>query len=240
MAVPAAGKRSVLRGFFITIEGIEGSGKTTQIKALGEELESRGYAVRTTREPGGTGIGDGLRAVLLHPDSRNMSALTELFLYAAARAQHVEEVIKPALESGYVLLCDRFSDATYAYQGCARGLDIELVERVNRAAEAGLGPDLTVLLDCPVETGLKRSMARLEGEGKADLESRFEQESVAFHERVREGYLTLARRNPERVMVLDANRPPETLKEEIIRLVLERIPAGEGSRAEAGTTRSRV
>ena len=234
MAVSAAGKRSALKGFFITIEGIEGSGKTTQIKALGEELESRGFAVRMTREPGGTGIGDGLRAVLLHPDNRAMSALTELFLYAAARAQHVEEVIKPALENGHVLLCDRFSDATYAYQGFARRLDIELVERVNRAAQAGLEPDLTVLLDCPVETGLKRSLARLEEEGKADLESRFEQESVAFHERVREGYLALAKRNPERVMVLDANKPQAALTEEIIRLVLERISGSVGSRVEAG------
>src|SRR5512137_721176 len=139
--------------FFITFEGIEGSGKTTQIRTLAEQLETRGYRVLTTREPGGCPIADAMRAILLDPGNQALLPRAELLLYAAARAQHVEQVIRPALTSGTVVLCDRFADATTAYQGGGRRLEAGLVAQLNAIATAGLTPDLTLLLDCPVELG---------------------------------------------------------------------------------------
>lgn len=172
---------------FITFEGIEGSGKTTQIRLLAQRLQSRGVPALTTREPGGCPIADAIRAVLLNPDHKAMSPRAELLLYAAARAQHVEEVIRPALAAGKIVLCDRFSDATIAYQGEGRGLDRELIDTLNNVAVKGLTPDLTILLDMPVEEGLRRAIER--NDRHEMKEGRFEQESLRFHERVRQGYL---------------------------------------------------
>ncbi len=188
---------------FISFEGIEGSGKTTQLRRLAENLRRRGGEVCLTREPGGCPIADDIRRILLHPDSRAMVPRAELFLYAAARAQHVEEIIRPALELGQVVLCDRFIDATLAYQGFGRRLDRQLIEDLNRQAAGGLMPRMTLLLDLPVEVGLRR--ARDRNALAFDAEGRFEEESLDFHRRVRRGYLELARRHPERIRIVEAD-----------------------------------
>jgi dTMP kinase len=212
------------RGVLITFEGIEGSGKTTQLGALETFLRQQGLPVRLTREPGGTPIGDAVRAILLSPDHAAMSAWTELFLYEACRAQHVHQVIGPALAAGEILLCDRFADATTAYQAFGRGLDRDRVDRFNRWATGGLRPDLTILLDCDVEVGLQRSWARLRRDG-IEQESRFEMEQRDFHQRVRAGYLEIARREQDRVEVMDATTSAEALEakiREVVRRLLER------------------
>lgn len=177
--------------FFITFEGTEGSGKTTQLLRLLSYLKALGYQVVATREPGGCAIADTIRALLLNPENAAMAARTELLLYSAARAQHVAEVIRPALTRGSIVLCDRFSDATTVYQGAGRGLDLSQLESINRYAADGLVPDLTLLLDYPVEAGLPRARER---NRTANLESegRFELEDLAFHRRIRHGYLELA------------------------------------------------
>jgi dTMP kinase len=191
-------------GFFITFEGVEGCGKTTQLRLLKERLEAAGEKVVATREPGGTPIADKIRAILLDADNRAMVPLAELMLYAAARAQHVQEVIVPALKRGEMVLCDRFTDATVAYQGHGRELDLDTIKQLNVLATGGLEPELTLLIDCPVETGLSRAMARIEATTGA-REERFELESVRFHERVRNGYLALAAQFPERFVVVDGS-----------------------------------
>ena len=196
-------------GFFITFEGIEGCGKTTQLQRLAAALTAAGQAVLVTREPGGCAIADALRAVLLDSANQAMAPTTELLLYAAARAQHVAEVIRPALAEGRIVLCDRFSDATLAYQGYGRGLDRELIRELNRVATGGLVPDLTVLLDFPAEEGLARARQRNAGSSGPD-EGRFEAESLAFHRRVREGYLALATAAP-RFRIVDARGDQETV-----------------------------
>ena len=188
-------------GWFITFEGIEGCGKTTQVVRLAGLLAERGYAVRTTREPGGCPIADQVRSILLDGGNSSMTPLAELLLYAAARAQHVAEVITPTLASGGIVLCDRFTDATLAYQGFARGLDQELIRSLNRLATGDARPHLTILLDCPVETGLGRAISPVNEHGVK--EERFELESRAFHDRVRNGYLSLARQEPDRFVIID-------------------------------------
>lgn len=191
-------------GFFITFEGVEGCGKTTQLRLLKERLEAAGRQVTATREPGGCPIADQMRAILLDAENRAITPLAELLLYAAARAQHVQEVILPALARGEIVLCDRFTDATVAYQGHGRGLDLGTIAELNRLATGGLAPGLTLLIDCPVEVGLSRALARIEAASGA-REERFELESVRFHERVREGYLELAGRFPERFLIVDGS-----------------------------------
>ncbi|HWI41266.1 MAG TPA: dTMP kinase [Verrucomicrobiae bacterium] len=186
---------------FITFEGIEGCGKTTQLRLLAGKLRQEGRRVLTTREPGGTPVADSIRAILLDAANTSLVPLAELLLYAASRAQHVAEVIRPALQEGSVVLCDRFTDATVAYQGHGRGLDLQLISSLNHTASCGLVPDLTVLIDCPVETGLRRAFARIAATA-GDREERFEQESVDFHRRVREGYLELAHLDPARFLVV--------------------------------------
>lgn len=187
---------------FITFEGIEGCGKTTQMRILAKRLESLGNDVTTTREPGGCPIADKIREILLDAENSALVPLAELLLYAAARAQHVAEVVTPALAAGRVVLCDRFTDATLAYQGYGRALDRETIDRLNGLATSGVRPDLTVLLDCPVETGLERAMARINSTDGA-REERFELEAMEFHRRVRDGYLQLAAREPNRFVVVD-------------------------------------
>lgn len=195
---------------FITFEGVEGCGKTTQIRLLAEALRKSGRRVVQTREPGGCAIADKIRAILLDAQNSAMKPLAELLLYAAARAQHVAEIIAPALGRGEIVLCDRFTDATIAYQGHGRGLDMGTILELNETATAGCRPDLTILIDCPVEIGLKRAMARIEArsaaKGESQREERFELESKQFHQRVRDGYLALARENPGRFIVIDGNR----------------------------------
>lgn len=189
---------------FISFEGIEGCGKTTQVMRLADRLEALNISVVTTREPGGTPVGEEVRRVLLDARNKNLSPLAELFLYAADRAQHVQEVISPALAQGKWVLCDRYLDATTVYQGYSRGLDMDLVRLLNKTATGGLLPDMTFLLDCPVEVGLGRALTRNRTMEQED-QGRFEMEEKRFHESVREGYLKLAGTEKERFVLIDAS-----------------------------------
>jgi dTMP kinase len=189
-------------GIFITFEGVEGSGKTTQIKQLAEFLTARGVPTILTREPGGCPIADKIRAILLDAENKALSPLSELMLYAAARSQHVTEVIAPSLEAGKVVVCDRFCDATLAYQSFARGIDRTLIDDLNRQACQGVSPDLTVLVDCDPTVGLERARRRIEA-SSGPREERFELEELAFHQKVRAGYLQLASEQPERFLIID-------------------------------------
>lgn len=209
---------------FITLEGVEGSGKSTQAARLVERLRAAGHATRQTREPGGTPLADALRALLLHPDAacealsaahvipgvdgaEEMLPVTELFVLAAARAQHVAR-IRDWLGAGEVVVCDRFADATRAYQGYGRGLDLAPIAAVERLATGGLHPDLTLLLDLPAEEGQRRKRAAHAAGGEWD---RLDAEELAFHDRVRAGYLALASTDPARWVVLDARQAPDAL-----------------------------
>jgi dTMP kinase len=207
-----------MKGVFVTFEGIEGSGKSTQIILLANYLAARAEAVTLTREPGGTEIGDQVRKILLDPANRALVPKAELLLYAAARAQHLEELIRPELESGKIVLCDRFSDATLAYQGYGRGLDVDIIRSLDRMVTAGLCPDLTVLLDIDAATGLARARGRNSARG-LEAEARFENEELAFHERVRQGYLTFARRELARFRVVDASPAPDKIQDGIRKIV---------------------
>lgn len=208
-------------GAFVTFEGIEGCGKTSQITMLGEHLIKKGYSVLMTREPGGTSVGESVREILLNAGNSSMRSLTELFLLEAVRHQHVDEVIVPSLQDGKVVLCDRFSDATSAYQGFGRGIDREMIELINGWSTGGLKPHLTILLDCPVEEGIDRSLDRLRKEGKLEGESRFEKEGLEFHARVREGYLEIAKEEPGRFRLLNATASLEKIHKEIVEIVEE-------------------
>ncbi|MFH1177360.1 MAG: dTMP kinase [Acidobacteriota bacterium] len=199
-------------GRFITIEGIEGSGKSTQLELLAVYLRTQGRAVVTTREPGGTRLGERVRELLLHPQSDPVP-LAELFLLEAARTQLVQQVIAPALAVGGVVLADRFADSSLAYQGVARRLGWKTVSRLNEIACAGLAPDATVVLDLPVEVALARARRRV---STTEENSRFEDEALAFHRRVAEGYLQLAQRAPERVLLVDATGAPEAVHQRVL------------------------
>lgn len=209
---------------FITVEGIEGCGKSTQLPLLAAQLADAGHRVVCTREPGGCPIADQIRGILLDAANHSMLPMTELMLYAAARAQHLADVIKPALSAGAVVLCDRFSDATRAYQAFGRGIDRQTMEVLNRFACDGLSPDLTLLLDCPVEIGLTRARRRIETTD-GPREERFELESVLFHQRVRDGYLQLAQEEPERFVVIDATGAPAEVSTSILKAVIRRLGA---------------
>lgn len=204
---------------FVTFEGIEGTGKTTQIKKLQNYFESMGREVFLTLEPGGSRVGVELRKMLLHVDNKDITAITELFLYLADRAQHIAQVIKPELEAGKVVISDRFADSTVCYQGYGRGLDPKMLHQLNEVAVDGCWPDLTLLLDLDVEVGLKRAMTRNMRDGKTQEEGRFEQEHLTFHSRVREGYLTWAALNKERIKVADASGTPDEVFANIKQLV---------------------
>jgi dTMP kinase len=211
-----------MSSFFITFEGIEGSGKTTQIEHLRGYLSRRGITCKVTREPGGSPIAEKIRKILLDPGHAGMTPVSELFLYEAARAQHVKEVIESLLKKGVVVLCDRFSDATVAYQGFGRGIDLGLVETLNLASSRGLKPDVTILLDCPSDLGLKRAVRRNQLE-KKEKEDRFERERIQFHRRVRRGYLFLAKREPHRIKVVDTRQGEEKVFEKIRQIVDQMI-----------------
>jgi dTMP kinase len=189
---------------FITLEGIEGSGKTTQISRLAEFLEDRGIECVTTRQPGGTLIGKNIRSILLDPANSALEPLAELLLYMADRAQHINELIRPALQNGKTVVCDRYFDATRVYQGFARGLSIELIGKLHQILFDDLKPDVTFLLDLSPQVGLKRAWQQLNNGQRSGDESRFEAEAVAFHEKVRAGYLELARLEPDRFRIIDA------------------------------------
>jgi dTMP kinase len=205
---------------FITFEGGDGSGKTTQLKALEGYLTERGKSCIATREPGGTSLGNLIRQVLLEVGKQPITSPTELFLYLADRAQHIREVIIPAIEQGNVVLCDRHTDSTLAYQGYGRGIDLGLLRSLNDIASQGIKPDLTFLFDCPVEIGLSRTAQRqsqaITGVGRED---RFEREKVEFHERVREGFLELARAEPHRFRIIDAARSVDEIARELENII---------------------
>ena len=201
---------------FLTVEGVEGAGKSTFIGLLEEELGRRGIDFLRTREPGGCALGRQIRPLLLDA-SQNVSSRAELFLFLADRAQHVTDTIRPALERGQWVLCDRYADSTIAYQGYGRGMDVEELQRLNDYATGGLWPDITFLLDLPAEVGLGRALARNGREGLTQSEGRFEAEALAFHQRIREGFLTRAARWPERFCVLDAGQSPESVVEQAIK-----------------------
>lgn len=186
-----------MAGFFITFEGIDFCGKTTQARKLGSYLRRKGYNVLLVREPGGDRIAERIRRILLSKKNSEITALTELLLYEAARSQLIQRVILPALKEGKVGVCDRYSDSSLAYQGYGRGLDKKMIKHLNHMATFGLLPDLTILLDVPVKTSFKRRKKE-----KRDKD-RLEKERFEFHQRIREGYLTIARQNRKRIKVID-------------------------------------
>ncbi len=201
---------------FITFEGIEGAGKSTAIASVAGALEARGHKVLLTQEPGGCDLGKTLRTLLL--DQKSVIApRAELFLFLADRAQHVAEVVRPALAEGAFVLCDRYADSTLAYQGYARGLGLEALRTLSAQAAGGLAPDMTLLLDLPVEQGLARAQRRNERLGTAASEGRFDAESLAFHAKVRSGFLAIAGGEPERVKIVDSSRPPADVQAECLR-----------------------
>jgi dTMP kinase len=204
------------RGTFITFEGGEGSGKSTQLRLLASRLSAAGISVRTLREPGGTTVGEAIRAILLDPEHEGLDDTAEILLYEAARAQLVADVIEPALQAGEVVLCDRFYDSTTAYQGHARGIDLDEVAALNRAATGGLQPDRTLVLDIEPALGIERATShgadRLEGEDRA------------FHAAVRDGFLAIAAHEPARVRVIDANGTVEEVAERVS-AALRDVPA---------------
>jgi dTMP kinase len=220
---------------FVTFEGPEGGGKTTQIRLLAGWLQEQGWDVVTTREPGGTRIGDGVRGLLLNPEHVEMQPEAEILLFSAARAQLVGEIIRPHLARGGIVLCDRFADSTLAYQGYGRGLDLNALRMITAFATGNLVPDLTICLDLPVREGLqrKRFTAQAEtGHGAAgDDWNRMEREELEFHERVRAGYLELARLNGERWLVVDARLSVEQAQEAIRTRVQRILPecTGDGN-----------
>lgn len=199
------------RRALVAFEGVEGAGKSTQIRLLASALQARGYDVITTREPGGTALGAELRQLVMHRDDPPPAPLAELLLYLADRAEHISQVIEPALNAGKVVLTDRFSASTIAYQGYARGLDLELVERLDAVARQGVAADLTLLCDCSVEEGLRR----------AHGDDRFHREDIAFHQRVRHGFHELARRPGSRFVIVDATQPAALVHAQCLDHVLQ-------------------
>ena len=198
-----------MNGYFITFEGSEGCGKTTQIEALAKALEARGKTVFITREPGGTLIGEKIRNLLQDPSHKNdISDMTELLLFSASRAELLASRIQPALDRGEIVICDRFYDSTYVYQGLGRAIDMNIVEQLNQITVGTLKPDLTILLDLDAKIGIQRAKARQSGEL-----DRIENESLAFFEAVRNGYLELAQKEPERFKTIDGLLSVDAIKE---------------------------
>lgn len=206
---------------FITFEGTEGCGKSTQISLLSEYLEKKAVPHVLTKEPGGSKVCTKIRELLLHSENSDILPKTELLLYAADRAQHVEEIISPALGEGKTVLCDRYLDATVAYQGYGRGLDLELIGNLNSLSSGGLMPDLTFLIDCPVEIGISRALNRARKENSREV--RFENEHISFHEKVKKGYMFIAEAYPQRVVLVDGTLPVDLLHKSILDIYLKKI-----------------
>lgn len=202
---------------FITFEGPDGSGKTTQLRQLASVLRERGLDVVTTREPGGTEIGDQIRAVIMNMKNKDMDPRTELLLFNASRAQLVEELIRPALAAGKIILCDRYADSTMAYQGYGHGLDKAELRQLLNFATGGLKPDLTLLFDISAAAGLKRRQAN------HDEWNRMDDYALRFHERVRAGFLELAAADPERWAVIDADRDPAEIHREVLTMIQQKL-----------------
>lgn len=205
---------------FITLEGPEGSGKTSQLPALAAYLRDAGYDMLVTREPGGTAVGDQIREILMNLQNVSIIPRTEILLFLAARAQHVDEVIRPALAAGKVVLCDRFGDSTLAYQGFGHKTDLETLQALLDFSTGGLRPDLTLLVDVPVETGMAR---------KRDNSSewnRLDAYALAFHERVRQGYFALAEAEPERWVIVDATEDKDSVQQAMRKAILTRLERG--------------
>lgn len=198
-------------GLFITFEGLDGSGKSTQLRHLAERLQRSGHPALLTREPGGTRIGEQIRQQILAPAHGEMAAIVEVLLFSAARAQLVGEMIRPRLDQGGIVICDRFADSTYAYQGYGRGLDMQQLQVITQSATNGLKPDITIFLDIPVTVALHRKRAA----SASDEWNRLDAEEVTFHERVREGYHMLMAEEPERWISLDAQLDPDMLATQI-------------------------
>lgn len=201
-----------MKGLFITFEGIDGSGKTTQIRLLNDYLQQEGYPVLLTREPGGTSIGDKIRSLLLDPENGEMVARTEVLLYAASRSQHVQEVIVPAIHAGKIVLCDRFVDASLSYQGYGPEMPLEDIITINQYATGGLKPDRTYMLDLPLVESQKRLALRFAGNEGPD---RIEQKPLAYHNKVWEGFMEIAAKEPQRIRKVNANRELEAIQREI-------------------------
>lgn len=210
---------------FITFEGIEGCGKSTQAKRIANRLEREGVSLILTREPGGTPVGNDIRQILLSSKNRDLPPLAELLLYEADRALHMIRIVKPALANGKWVLCDRFFDATTAYQGYARGQDLQVITRLNEIASTGITPDITFLLDCPVSVGIKRALKR-NAESEVMGQDRFEREKTVFHEAVRNGYLDIAKKNPDRFVPVDATQAENRLEEIIFSVLETHLPLG--------------
>lgn len=208
-------KRQQTRSRFITLEGVEGSGKSTQIRHLAKVLTKAGYRVLQTREPGGTATAEAIRHILLTASSQEpITPHAEALLIFAARSQHVTHLIEPALRRGTVVLCDRFSDSTLAYQGYARNLDLQWLRTANEIATGGLMPDLTLVLDLPVSVGLARRRA------DRGQQNRLDRETERFHRKVRRGFLALAAEEPGRMMIVNANRPAQDVQDELTEIVV--------------------
>jgi dTMP kinase len=214
-----------MRGRFITFEGLDGCGKTTQLEKLAAVLRAEGIDVLTTREPGGTEIGERIRAVLLDSQTAGLDAMAEMALMFASRAQQIAEFVLPTLEAGKWVLCDRYTDSTEAYQGGGRQLGSEAVLQLHKVLCRGLWPDLTILMDSDVDYSVHRARRRnkVAVDGAQPDENRFEQESYAFFTRVHDAYLAIARREPQRVALVDARCPPEVVHPEIVEIVRERL-----------------
>ncbi len=200
---------------FITLEGMEGSGKSTLIKALQKFFEEKNKKVHITREPGGSALGKKLRAIILNAEEK-ISPQAELFLFLADRAQHIEDIIKPALAQNEIVICDRYVDSTIAYQGYGRGIDINLLETLNNTATSNLLPTITFLLDLPPQKGLERANKRNAQENLTLSEGRFEAEELSFHSRIREGFLERAKQNSKRFTIIDATQTPSQVAQSAI------------------------
>lgn len=205
-----------MNGMFITVEGPDGSGKTTQLHLLVKALEAKGYEVVVTREPGGTTVGNSIREVLLSPEHHEMTPRVEMMLYAASRAQNVDQIIRPALSRGAIVLCDRFVDASLAYQGYGLQYDIDQIKSLNEWATNGIVPDLTFLFDLTPQ----RASTRMKERGQLD---RIESRDQAFHERVYEGFQTLLKQHPDRMVRINADQSIECIQDEVLDYTIERL-----------------
>jgi dTMP kinase len=204
-------------GRFVSFEGIEGCGKTTQIGILSEYLKSRNIPFTVTREPGGTAVGEGIRKILLHSETIHLTAASELLLFYASRSQNITEKIIPSLKQGDIVICDRFYDASMAYQGYGRGIPLDFIEKVTDLVCGDHRPELTILLDIDPQIGLARARAR--NHGRSEDEGRFEMEEIEFYSRIRNGYLALAKREPQRIHIVEADRAIEEIHRDILKLL---------------------